>query len=66
MVIKIKNTSEKQKIYTQSMQIPIPLKQELDKIKIIPRESYPSVIQRLVEEHYNNNEVVKSPKNKKT
>jgi len=42
-------SSEKAKIPTQSMQIPIPLKRELDDIKIIPRESYPSVIQRLVD-----------------
>ena len=43
-----------EKIPTQSMQIPIPLKRELDSIKIIPRESYPSVIQRLVDEFKKN------------
>ena len=39
-----------EKIQTQSMQIPKPLKKELDNFKVIPRESYPSVIQWMVDE----------------
>jgi len=42
---------EKKKVETQSLQLPIPLKIEIDELKIIPRESYPSVIQRIVSEY---------------
>jgi len=45
----------KEKIPMQSMQIPVELKKEIDAIKIIPDETYPSVIQRLVDNYKENN-----------
>ncbi len=49
----------KPKIPTQPIQLPIPLKRELDDIKIIKDESYPSVIRRLLLEHKSVNSKVK-------
>ena len=48
---------EKVPTQTQSMQIPIPLKREMDELKICKDETYPSLIRRLVD-NYKNSKIV--------
>lgn len=45
------NLEEKEKTPHQTILIPIYLKHELDKLKIVERETYSSVIKKLIEEH---------------
>jgi len=53
----MKMDEEKPKIITQSMQVPIPLKREMDSIKLCKDESYPSLIRRLIDIYKKYNKV---------